>query len=186
MIGKIKGVITDISSQTGLIETQSGVGYWVILPKNLIGLMLPSDVELYTYHHVREDAQILFGFADMSQYKMFQLLLTVDGVGPKTAHTIISYKNRDEIVRAVREQDVSAFTAISGLGKKTTQKIILELSSKLKTEFDLSQVIDKPVDSEAIDALVALGYKKADAHKMLHKIDTTLSLQEKIRKALSR
>jgi len=186
MIGKIKGNLTEILGNEGLIETAAGLGYWVMLPKTLGLLKLPLEISLYTYMQVREDAQVLFAFENLSQYKMFQLLLTVDGVGPKTAHTVISYKTQDEIVQAVRMQDINTFTSISGLGKKTAQKIILELSSKLKTEFDLAQVISKPVDDEALDALVALGYKKVEAHKMLEKIDTTLSLQDKIKIALKR
>ena len=185
MIGKINGTLTEIMGSDGLIETTSGLSYWVVLPKTLGVMALPQQVSFYTHLQVREDAHILFGFQNISQFKMFHLLLSVDGVGPKTAHTVISYKTQDEIVTAVRMQDISAFTSISGLGKKTAQKIILELSSKMKTEFDLSQAIDKPVDSEALDALVALGYKKVDAHKMLEKVDPASSLQEKIRKALS-
>lgn len=186
MIGKIKGTLTEILGNDGLVDTVSGLSYWVVLPKTLGVLKLPQEVSFYTYLQVREDAHILYGFQNLSQFKMFQLLLTVDGVGPKTAHTVISFKTQEEIVTAVRMQDVSAFTSISGLGKKTAQKIILELSSKMKTEFDLAQAIDKPVDSEALDALVALGYKKQDAHKMLEKIDPALSLQEKIKIALKR
>lgn len=186
MIGKIKGTLIEIMGNDGLIETSSGLSYWVVLPKTLGVLNIPQDVVFYTHLQVREDAHILFGFQNLSQFKMFHLLLTVDGVGPKTAHTVISYKTQEEIVTAVRMQDISAFTSISGLGKKTAQKIILELSSKMKTEFDLSQAIDKPVDSEAMDALVALGYKKTDAAKMLEKIDPALSLQEKIRTALTK
>lgn len=186
MIGKINGSLTELFGNDGLVETASGLSYWVVLPKTLGVLNLPQEVSFYTYLQVREDAHVLFGFQNLSQYKMFQLLLTVDGVGPKTAHTVISYKTQEDIVTAVRMQDVGVFTSISGLGKKTAQKIILELSSKMKTEFDLSQAIDKPIDSEALDALMALGYKKNDAHKMLEKINPALSLHEKIRKALSK
>ncbi|MFO0704158.1 MAG: Holliday junction branch migration protein RuvA [Patescibacteria group bacterium] len=186
MIGKIKGTLIELTTNEGLVETASGLAYWVVLPKTIGVLNLPREVNFYTYLQIRDDAHVLFAFENLSQYQMFILLLSVDGVGPKTAHLVISYKSQEEIVRAVRMHDVSAFSSISGLGKKTAQKIILELSSKMKTEFDIAQTLDKPIDSEALDALVALGYKKVDAHKMLEKIDPTLSLQDKIKIALKR
>lgn len=185
MIGKIQGSLIEILGSEGLVELSTGLSYWVQLPKQFHALSVPTPVSLYTYLQVREDAHVLFGFESLSQYKMFHLLLKVDGVGPKTAHMVTSQLSQDEIVGAVRQQDVTVLTALSGLGKKSAQKIILELSSKLKTEFDLAQMIEKPVDSEAMDALIALGYKKGDAHKMLENVDPASSLQEKIRKALS-
>lgn len=184
MIGKIKGTLIEVEGNEGIIMTTSGVGYRVFLTSALLATLPPSEVEIYTYQQIREDAHILYGFETKQQYQFYTLLLTVDGVGPKTAFTVISQLSPTQIFEAVRANDVNSLTKVSGLGKKTATKIILELSTKFKTGFDLEKVKQVEVDEEAVLALQALGYTKADSKKLLEKIDESLPLQEKIKTAL--
>jgi Holliday junction DNA helicase RuvA len=186
MIAKLHGTLIESDLKEGIIMTASGVGYRVCMTPKLLTLTPPTSVELYTYHHIREDTQMLYGFESAQEYQFFSLLLTVDGVGPKTAFTVISQLTPRDVHRAVVANDVSALTKVSGLGKKTAQKIILELSNKFKTGFDLEKVKEVEIDEEAVLALSALGYSKVDAKKMLEKVDPALSLTEKVTSALKK
>lgn len=184
MIGKIKGVLIEIDGRNGLVETASGVSYQIVLTPFFLEKLVPTNIDIYTHLQIREDAQVLYGFESKDQYKMFHMLLSVDGVGPKTAHNVVSSLPVSEIMDAVHEKNVESLTVVSGLGKKTAQKIILELAGKLKTEFDISSIIEIPIDNDALDALVALGYKVSDAKEMLKSIDPSLPVEKKIQLAL--
>lgn len=187
MIGKLKGKLVEIDRNIGLIETFGGVFYQVFLPPSLISLIPPTaPIELYTYLQVRDDALILFGFETKQQYDFFLLLLTVSGVGPKTAFTVISALKTEEIVRAVTTNEVNALTKVPGLGKKTAMKIILELSSKLKSDFDMTKIVLSDDDQTVISALVSLGYKSFDAKKIVSKLPKNLTVEEKIKEALKK
>lgn len=150
-----------------------------------------GDVTMYTYLHVREDIMELYGFTTMEEKKMFILLLSVSGVGPKAALAILSVSEPQKIAAAVVCDDVKTITKAAGVGPKLAQRVILELKDKLKAE-DLKLdefVSDAPqiaTDSknEAVSALVSLGYSMADAKNMVEKIDPTLSVEEIIKKAL--
>lgn len=181
MIGKIKGTLSEVDGNLGLIETSSGLFYQVYMTNTLLGKYLMGEpIEIYTYHHIREDTQLLFGFQDKQEYKLFTLLINVSGVGAKTAYSIISHKRVEEIVQAVKNNDAKAFTSIPGLGKKTSLKIILELSSKFKSEFVLQNEYMSPEDDTVVQALSALGFSVVDAREVLPKIDTNLSMEEKV------
>lgn len=185
MIAKIKGKLTELDGNLGLIETSSGISYEVFLTASALSKQkIKSRLEIYTYLQVREDAQILFGFETKSEYKLFKLLISVSGVGPKTAFAIISFSKEDELLAAVRENNVSYFERVPGLGKKTAMKILLELSHKLDTEFELKKMYLSEEDKTVIDALVSLGFKTQEARKIFSKIPTNLKLEEKIREGL--
>src|SRR5205809_152208 len=135
MIGKLKGTLTEIDGNIGLIETSSGVFYQVFLTSHLLStIKFPSTIELYTYLHVREDALVLFGFQSKKEYEFFKLLLGVSSVGPKTAFSVISNTKVDELIKAVQDNNVEYVTRVPGLGRKTAMKIVLELSQKLQSE----------------------------------------------------
>lgn len=186
MIGKLKGKLVEVDRNIGLIETSGGVFYQVYLPSSLATSHQPlSTVELYTYLQVRDDALVLFGFETKQQHDFFLLLLTVSGVGPKTAFNIISFVKLDELAQLVQSNDVAGFTKVPGLGRKTAMKIILELSSKLKTEFDMKNMVLSDDDQTVISALISLGYKSYEAKKLVSKLPKNLSVEEKIKKALS-
>ncbi len=184
MIGRIKGVLVEVEGNVGLIETMSGLSYEVYLQPSLLAHKLGSKLEIDTYFQVRDDAHILFGFQSKQDKRLFGLLLSVSGVGPKTAFQIVSYANHDELVTAVQSNDVRFFSKIPGLGKKTAMKIILELSQKLEAEFDMKKMQITEEDRTVIDALMSLGYKSQEAKQAISKIPSTLSIEEKIKEAL--
>ncbi len=185
MIGKIKGLISEIDGNIALIETASGVYYYVYFTNTLLSECFPgSPVELYTYHHVREDVQLLFGFQNKQEYKLFLLLINVSGVGPKSAYTIISNSKVDEIVQAVKTNDAKYFTRIPGLGKKTALKIMLELSQKFKSEFVLESSYVSKEEQTVVDALTSLGFGTSEAKEILPKLNGDFSVEEKIKEAI--
>ncbi|OGK37994.1 Holliday junction DNA helicase RuvA [Candidatus Roizmanbacteria bacterium RIFCSPLOWO2_01_FULL_42_14] len=181
MIGKLKGRIAEVHGTQALFETSSGVFYWVYISPRLIDES--SDLELYTYHDIKEDHQQLFGFASYDEYRVFTFLVSVDGVGPKTAFTILCTSSPHEIQQSVITSDVDFFQRIKGIGKKTAQRILVDLSGRLGAEFDLA-TSDKRVDEEAVDALVSLGFKIGEARQLLADIEPDISLEQKIKAAL--
>ncbi|GAB4220008.1 MAG: Holliday junction branch migration protein RuvA [Candidatus Microgenomates bacterium] len=187
MIGKIKGKLNEIEGNLGLIETQGGVFYNVFLtPKTLSRYKVNDNFEVYTYMQVREDAMVLFGFETKKEYEFFKLLLTVSGVGPKTAFSIISFIKIDDLISAIKNNDINVLTQVPGLGKKTAMKIILELSSKMDADFELKNLVLSSDDKVVVDALISLGFKSIDAKKILNGIPKDLSIEEKITFALKK
>lgn len=185
MIGKLKGKLVEVDKNIGLIETSGGVFYQVYLPYSLItNNPSLSIIEIYTYLQVRDDALVLFGFETKKHHDFFKLLLTVSGVGPKTAFSVISTIPLDSLVQFVQSNDVDAFTKVPGLGRKTAMKIILELSSKFKSDFDMKNMVLSDDDQTVISALVSLGYKSFDAKKIVSKLPKNLTVEEKIKEAL--
>ncbi len=187
MIGKLKGKLVEVDKNIGLIETSGGVFYQVFLSSSLVTSHQPlSTIELYTYLQVRDDALVLFGFETKEQHDFFKLLLSVSGVGPKTAFSVISNIPLVSLVQSVSSNDVDAFTKVPGLGRKTAMKIILELSSKLKTDFDMKNMVMSDDDQTAVSALVSLGYKSHDAKKMISNLPKNLTVEEKIKESLKK
>lgn len=187
MIGKLKGKLVEVSGNVGLVETTGGVFYEVFLTPQLItSHQSLATIEIYTYLQVRDDALILFGFQTKEEHEFFKLLLSVSGVGPKTAFNVISSITLESIISSVKSNDVEGLTQVPGLGKKTAMKIILELSSKLKSDFDMKNMIMSEEDKTVIEALMTLGYKSQDARKILSKLPKDLTLEEKIKEALKK
>lgn len=185
MIGKIKGKLIEVENNQGLIETSGGVFYLVHLTPSIIkNHDVGKNIEVYTYLQVREDALTLYGFENKKKYQLFQMLLGVDGVGPKSGFNIVSFTDSDSIFDAARANNVNFFSSIPGIGKKTAQKILLELSSKIGSEFDISAMTLSADDLTVVDALVSLGFKRSDSHSILSKLDKKLSVEEKIREAI--
>lgn len=195
MIGKLKGKLVEVDGNIGLIETSGGVFYQVFLPTNLLSnFQLPPlsstvnhlpSIEIYTYLQVRDDALVLFGFETKKQHDFFKLLLTVSGVGPKTAFNVISFVPLDKLVSYIKLNDVDGLK-VPGLGRKTAMKIILELSSKLKSDFDMNKMVLSDDDQTAVSALVSLGYKSFEAKKLVSKLPKNLSVEEKIKEAFKK
>ena len=184
MIGKIIGVLASVEGNVGLIETSGGVSYEVYLTPNLLSKKIGSMMDIRSYLQVRDDAFVLFGFESVDQHHFFKLLLSVSGVGPKTAFNVVSHTRVNELLQAVKENDVEYFTQVPGLGKKTSMKIILELSQKVKSEFKFNQMNMSDDDKTVIEALVALGYKTQEAKNLFSKLPKDLSIEEKIKHAL--
>jgi len=182
----------------------SGVGYEVEASMNTF-YKLPevgTFVTLYTHFVVREDAQLLFGFADKQERSLFRQLIKVNGVGPKLALTILSGISADEFVRCVHNEDTAALVRLPGVGKKTAERLIIEVKDKLDklemptaVEFQLGQVeipgakVNAPdYRADAETALVALGYKPLQATKAIEQaaelLGSAASTEELIRQAL--
>ena len=185
MIGKLKGLLTEVHGDEAFIETQGGVTYRVQFSAKLlekIGLV-GQEVSLYTYLDVKEDSLVLFGFDSYESFNVYSLVLSVDGVGPKTAYTIVSAYESAQIKDAIGRNDVLFFQEIKGIGKKTAQRIIVDLASKIGAEADLESMYVTE-DKDAVDALISLGFKKQDVLRALQKIDPKLEMQEKLTEAL--
>jgi holliday junction DNA helicase RuvA len=185
MIGKIKGTLVFTENNYGLIETSGGVSYQTYLtPKIISQYSIGDSIDIFTYLQVRDDALVLFGFETKKEYDFFTLLLTVPGVGPKTAFGVISFTQTDELLQAVRDNSIDYFTRVPGLGKKTAMKIILELSQKMKQEFKMEKMFMSQDDKTVIDALVSLGYASQEAKNIFQKLPKDLSVEQKITTAL--
>jgi Holliday junction DNA helicase RuvA len=172
----------------GLVLDVGGVGYLVAAtPSALRKADGAAEVVLETYLHVREDALQLYGFAEPAERELFVSLLTVGGVGPKVALAVVSGSPPAELRRAIVLGDAVRFQAIPGIGKKTAERIVLELKEKLGQDevvLPAAAVAGEPSHLTARDALVELGYSVSEAEQALAPIDTELPAEERVRIAL--
>lgn len=188
----IKGTLVQKSDNYIVVDT-NGVGYMIYTSQNSMENTgeVGKKITIYTYLHVREDVMDLFGFTTIEEKNMFMQLISVSGVGPKAALSILSVTTPAKFAVAVITNDVKTITKASGVGPKMAQRVILELKDKMKTdelEIDLEDENDDILSdnrSEAISALVVLGYSLNDAQKAVKGIDGTLSVEEIIKKALA-
>ena len=165
----------------GLVLDVNGVGYLVQATPSA-GATGGDEITVETYLHVREDALQLYGFADAAERELFVQLLGVNGVGPKVALAIVSGSRPGELRKAIVREDVARFQAIPGIGKKTAERIVLELKEKIVVD-----VAEAPGgDLTARDALVELGYSLVDAERALADVDESLAVEEQVRQALRR
>ena len=183
MIGSIKGTIAHKSGNYIIVET-AGVGYKVFVPQFfLLTLKVGQEVSLVIHTYVREDQITLYGFQTLSELEFFELLLTVSGVGPKSAIAIMSLAAIDMLKSAIASGDATVFKKVSGIGTKTAERVIVELKEKLKDEKSATPVAKE--QSDALDALVALGYSQQEARDALKNVPKeTEKLQDKIKIAL--
>lgn len=188
----IKGTLVQ-KSDNYIVVDANGVGYMIYTSLNSMKNAgeVGKKITIYTYLHVREDVMDLFGFTTIEEKNMFMQLISVSGVGPKAALSILSVTTPAKFAVAVITNDVKTITKASGVGPKMAQRVILELKDKMKTdelEIDLEDESDDILSdnrSEAISALVVLGYSSNDAQKAVKGIDGTLSVEEIIKKALA-
>ena len=166
----------------GLVLDVNGVGYLVQATPSAAASG-GDEITVETYLHVREDALQLYGFADAAERELFVQLLGVNGVGPKVALAIVSGSRSGELRKAIVREDVARFQAIPGIGKKTAERIVLELKEKIVVD-----VAEAPPggDLTARDALVELGYSLVDAERALADVDDSLAVEEQVRQALRR
>ena len=195
MLAYIKGSL-EIKANGFVIVENSGIGYKIFMSENGIeGLgEIGKEVKVYTYYHVREDNISLFGFTSNEELRMFELLISVSGVGAKSAINMLSAISPSDFALAIISNDISSLVKVPGIGAKSAQRIILELKDKLKTEEAISKVDSKIKvavkqnnnQEEAVAALQVLGYNKKEVEKVLEKLDTAvLSVEDIIRKALA-
>jgi holliday junction DNA helicase RuvA len=172
----------------GLVLDVHGVGYLVAAtPGALRRAEASEEVALETYLHVREDTLQLYGFADSAERELFEHLLSVSGVGPKVALAIVSGSSTAELRRAIVLEDTARFEAIPGIGKKTAQRVVLELKEKVGSAAGAPEP-SGAVDGHLVarDALVELGYSVVDAERALAGVDAELPPEERVRVALRR
>lgn len=181
MIGRITGQLAERTPPNVLIDVK-GIGYEIQMPMSCFYLLPETNeqVTLYTHFVVREDAQLLFGFTDKTSRELFRELIKANGVGPKLGLTILSGMSATQVLTSVQQEDVSALVTLPGVGKKTAERLVVELKDRLAKFVTAS---DAPMPEvahgnlplknsndakhEATDALVALGYKPAQAEKMV-------------------
>ena len=193
MYAYIKGILAEVNTDSIVIENQ-GIGYQVYVSLQALEELpaIGMEVKVYTYLHVREDAMVLFGFPDREDLKMFQMLLTVSGVGPKGALGILSALSGDDLRFAILSGDSKAISKAPGIGAKTAQRVILELKDKVSLEdaFETKTAhitggnvkVNGTVKNEAIQALVALGYSSSEAMKAVSQVE--ISQEHKVEDVL--
>lgn len=196
MIAYLEGKLIE-KNPTHLILDVAGVGYSVNIPVSSYANVgeVGETVKVLTYQYVREDELKLFGFSTKPEKDLFELLISVNGVGPKVALGILSSISVEDFQRSILEEDLDVLTHISGVGKKIAQRLIVELKEKLtkvdlrvEKEIGIKERISVSVEGEAVLALVSLGYNKFDAKKAVEKVASeskeSLPIEELIKSAL--
>ncbi len=182
MISSLKGRIKAVSNRFVILEV-GGVGYQIFVSPIILNKFKPGqEAEFFTHLHVREDLMVLYGFLTEEELNFFEQLIEVSGVGPKTALNVLALSKVEDLKQAISSGDASVLTKVSGIGRKTAERIILELRSKFE---NLPTTGVKGGDGEVIDALVGLGYKLNEAREAVRKIPAEIQgMQERIKEAL--
>lgn len=185
MIGSLTGTVREVAPEWLLLDV-GGVGYRVaVLPSLLAGAKVGSHLSLVTHLHVREDDLSLYGFATAGELAFFRMLIAVPGVGPKSAMGVLALTSVDVLVRAVSSGDANVLTKVSGIGRKTAERIIVELKSRLAREHPLLAEKGATPHAEVVEALVVLGYTLAQAREAVRNLSADVaSVEEGVRAAL--
>jgi Holliday junction DNA helicase RuvA len=183
MISQLRGTAVARGGDRLIVDV-GGVGYAVAVTPTATRLAAGGgEVTLETYLHVREDTLQLYGFAEPAERELFEHLLAVSGVGPKVALAIVSGSSPGDLRRAIALDDTARFEAIPGIGKKTAQRVVLELKEKLGTMDEPTPITGKP-HAVAREALIELGWSATEAEEALAATDPDLSPEERVRQAL--
>ncbi len=189
MIQYVQGVL-EMVDENAVVVDNNGIGYYISVPATVLERMpvLGKEVKIYTYLHVREDIMQLFGFLTRDDLEVFKQLITVNGIGPKGGLGILSVMSADDLRFAILADDAKSIAKAPGIGAKTASKLILELKDKLKIKDVVETALERGVAensqkidgnphgkmvSEAVEALVALGYPAADAMKAVKRIEVS-------------
>lgn len=201
MIAYIKGVLK-YKGEDGIVVENHGMGYNVMMPGTSIDRLPASgeEVTVYTYTHVREDAFLLFGFLSMEDVRLFKLLITVNGVGPKGALGMMSALTSNEIYIAIMAGDAKTISKAPGIGAKTASRVILDLKDKIDWMEATESLLDSgeqesipvnaagssPAGAEAREALMALGYSQSEAFRAVSAVDITpdMTVEEVLKQSL--
>lgn len=197
MIAYIKGELASVLEDKIVVDV-GGIGYGIFMPGQSMGNLpaMGQEVKIHTYLNVKEDAMQLFGFLTKDDLEMFKLVIGVNGIGPKGGLGILSALSADDLRFAVLSNDIKAISKAPGIGKKTAEKLILELRDKISMEDALESSLanagetytppNQEVTGEAVQALVALGYGSTEALKAVRKVPVTdeMEVEEVLRQAL--
>lgn len=194
MISYIRGELAAVEQEKAIVDV-GGVGYGIYMPERSLGLLpaTGNEIKLHTYLNVREDAMQLFGFLTKDELEIFRLLIGVSGIGPKGGLNILSSLSGDDLRFAVLSGDVKAISKAPGIGKKTAEKLIIELKDKLNIEdmlhpetraeaVEVSETAGE-IQNEAVQALVALGYGSTESMRAVRKAGTDFNTVEELLKA---
>jgi Holliday junction DNA helicase RuvA len=192
MISYVRGKLVKKTPTYVVVET-NGVGFKLRIPLSSFKTLgeLGEEIRVLAHLHAREDALQLFGFASEEERDLFQLLISVAGIGPRSAQGILSGISVEEFKRAVMDQDVAALISAPGVGKKTAERLVLELKEKIgekkKGEAAVPPFRTTPTAEEAIQAMISLGYKRSRAQEVIQRVikeDISLPVEEVVRRAL--
>lgn len=188
MIAHVIGKVAEKFNGSVIVNVQ-GVGYEVnVAAGDYDAALLDAEVKLYTHHHIREQSQELFGFSTLAAKKLFELLITVQGVGPKAALAILSLGTAEHVRNAIANSDSAWLSGASGVGKKTAERVVVDLHDKvgMPVYYKQGAPVQTELDTndEALEALMALGYTLADASRALEGIDTKLPTAQRVTLAL--
>ena len=191
MIAHVRGKVEEKFGNSLIIDV-NGVGYEITVPTPDFEVAnLDEERKFYTYHQVRENAEELYGFSSLTAKKIFELLISVQGIGPKAGIAILSLAEAEEVRNAIANADTAFIAKASGVGKKSAERVIVDLRDKVgipshygATEAKFAKVANEP--DEALDALIALGFPLKEATAALEGIDSSLSVEERIKMALKK
>lgn len=189
MIAHLRGQVAEKFAGSIIVDV-GGVGYEIAVPSgDYEAVSLDESVKIYTYHHIREQAEDLYGFSTLAAKKIFELLISVQGVGPKAALAILSLGSTENVRNAIANSDSVFVARASGVGKKTAERVVVDLSDKVgvPTHYGRKgEPVQTEIDTmdEALEALIALGYSLADATKALEGVDTSLPTNKRVTLAL--
>ncbi len=191
MIAHIKGIIEEKFGTNGVIVDVGGVGYEMMVPiPDFESATLGEERKFYTYHQVRENTEELYGFSSLVAKKLFEMLISVQGIGPKAGVAILSLAEAEEVRNAIANADTSFISKASGVGKKSAERVVVDLRDKVGTPSkygatDVKYGVKKLDESdEALDALIALGFQLKEATAALAEVDASLPVEERVRLAL--
>lgn len=188
MIAHVHGIVAEKFVDSIIVDVH-GVGYEVqVASGDYESLTLHEEVKLYTHHHVREQAEDLYGFSSLAGKRLFELLITVQGVGPKAALAILGLSRAEMVRNAIAHGDSAYIQGASGVGKKTAERVVVDLKDKVGAPgaYDGALAAPQSGNDDAMDALMALGFPLATATEMLREVDSSLPVDERIKLALKR
>ena len=191
MIAHIRGTIAEKFGNSLIVDV-NGVGYEVAVSAlDFDACKLGEEKKFYTYHAVRENAEELYGFSSLMAKKIFELLIGVQGIGPKAGMAILSLAEPEEVRNAIANADAAFVAKASGVGKKSAERVIVDLSDKvgIPSHYGATEVKKKVINNEpdeALDALMALGFPLKEAMMALEEVDKNLPVEERIKLALKK
>lgn len=189
MIAHIKGIIAEKFLNSVIVDVH-GVGYELtVTAPDFDNINLGDEIKFYTYHSIRENSEELYGFSSLAAKKLFELLISVQGVGPKAGISILSLASPEEVRNAIANADAAFVAKAQGVGKKSAERVIVDLRDKvgIPSRYGATDIIAKASENkpdEALDALIALGFPLKEATAILEKVDPNLPVEERIKLAL--
>ena len=189
MVAHLKGKIEEKFGNALTVDV-NGVGYEMMVPTpDFEAVNLGEEKKFFTYHSVRENAEELYGFSSLAAKKIFEMLIGVQGIGPKAAISILSLAEAEEVRNAIANADTAFISKASGVGKKTAERVIVDLRDKVGTPShygatETKFAVNVAENDEALDALIALGFPLKEATAALEKVDVSLPVEERVRLAL--